>query len=44
MFARINRVFGNQLGPIETREKIMTNADVLISGINNVLDKKRQED
>jgi hypothetical protein len=22
----------------------MTNADVLISGINNVLDKKRQED
>jgi phospholipid/cholesterol/gamma-HCH transport system substrate-binding protein len=36
---------GNKLGPIQVKlEKIMTNADVLISGINNVLDKKTQED
>jgi len=36
---------GNKLGPIQVKlEKIMTNADVLITGINNVLDKKTQED
>jgi phospholipid/cholesterol/gamma-HCH transport system substrate-binding protein len=36
---------GNKLGPIQEKlEKIMTNADVLITGINNVLDKKTQED
>lgn len=34
----------NKLGPIQVKlEKIMTNADVLISGVNNVLDKKTQE-
>ena len=36
---------GNKLGPIQEKlEKIMTNADVLITGINNVLDKKTQDD
>lgn len=35
----------NSLAPIQVKlEKIMTNADVLITGINNVLDKKTQED
>ena len=35
----------NKLGPIQVKlEKIMTNADVMITGINNVLDKKAQED
>lgn len=34
-----------KLVPIQVKlEKLMTNADVLISGINNVLDKKTQED
>jgi phospholipid/cholesterol/gamma-HCH transport system substrate-binding protein len=43
--AGLTESLGNQLGPIQKKlEKIMTNADVLISGINNVLDKKRQED
>jgi phospholipid/cholesterol/gamma-HCH transport system substrate-binding protein len=36
---------GNKLGPIQDKlEKIMTNADVLITGINAVLDKKTQDD
>jgi phospholipid/cholesterol/gamma-HCH transport system substrate-binding protein len=36
---------GNKLVPIQEKlEKIMDNADVLIKGINNVLDKKAQED
>lgn len=34
-----------KLVPIQVKlEKLMSNADVLISGINNVLDKKTQED
>ncbi|MDG2431180.1 MlaD family protein [Flavobacterium sp.] len=36
---------GNQLSPIQAKlDKILTNADVLLTGINNVLDKKTQED
>lgn len=36
---------GDKLGPIQEKlEKIMANADVLITGFNNVLDKKAQED
>jgi phospholipid/cholesterol/gamma-HCH transport system substrate-binding protein len=36
---------GDKLGPIQEKlEKIMANADVLITGVNNVLDKKAQED
>lgn len=36
---------GNKLVPIQEKlEKIMDNADVLIKGINNVLDNKAQED
>ena len=36
---------GDQLVPLQDKlEKIMDNADKLISGINNVLDKKAQED
>jgi phospholipid/cholesterol/gamma-HCH transport system substrate-binding protein len=43
--AGLTESLGNKLGPIQVKlEKIMTNADVLISGINNVLDKKTQED
>ncbi len=35
---------GNQLAPLQEKlEKIMTNTDKLISGINNVLDKNGQE-
>jgi phospholipid/cholesterol/gamma-HCH transport system substrate-binding protein len=36
---------GNKLVPLQEKiEKIMGNADTLITGINNVLDKKAQED
>jgi phospholipid/cholesterol/gamma-HCH transport system substrate-binding protein len=36
---------GDKLGPLQEKlDKIMSNADVLITGINNVLDKKAQED
>jgi len=36
---------GDKLGPIQEKlDKIMANADVLITGVNNVLDKKAQED
>jgi phospholipid/cholesterol/gamma-HCH transport system substrate-binding protein len=36
---------GDKLVPIQEKlEKIMVNADVLITGVNNVLDKKAQED
>lgn len=36
---------GNKLVPLQEKiEKVMGNADTLISGINNVLDKKAQED
>jgi phospholipid/cholesterol/gamma-HCH transport system substrate-binding protein len=36
---------GEKLVPVQEKlEKLMANADVLISGINNVLDKKGQED
>jgi phospholipid/cholesterol/gamma-HCH transport system substrate-binding protein len=36
---------GDKLVPLQEQlEKIMTNANTLISGINNVLDKQRQED
>ncbi len=36
---------GERLVPVQEKlEKLMVNADVLISGINNVLDKKGQED
>lgn len=36
---------GNKLVPLQEKiEKVMGNADTLISGINNVLDKKSQED
>lgn len=36
---------GEKLVPIQVKlEKLMQNADVLITGINNVLDKKTQED
>lgn len=35
----------NKLAPIQVKlDKIFTNANILISGINNVLDKKTQED
>lgn len=36
---------GNQLSPLQVKlEKIMANTDVLLTSINNVLDKKTQED
>lgn len=36
---------GNKLVPLQEKiEKIMGNADTLITGINNILDKKAQED
>ncbi|MFI0489894.1 MlaD family protein [Flavobacterium sp.] len=36
---------GEKLVPVQEKlEKLMANADVLISGVNNVLDKKGQED
>jgi phospholipid/cholesterol/gamma-HCH transport system substrate-binding protein len=41
----LTETVGNKLVPIQEKlEKIIGNADVLISGLNNVLDKKAQED
>jgi phospholipid/cholesterol/gamma-HCH transport system substrate-binding protein len=41
----LTETVGNQLIPIQEKlEHIMANADVLITGINNVLDKKAQDD
>jgi phospholipid/cholesterol/gamma-HCH transport system substrate-binding protein len=41
----LTETVADKLGPIQEKlEKIMTNADVLITGVNNVLDKKAQED
>lgn len=41
----LTETVGDKLVPIQEKlEKIMGNADVLITGINNVLDKKAQED
>jgi phospholipid/cholesterol/gamma-HCH transport system substrate-binding protein len=41
----LTETVGGKLVPIEQElEKIMANADVLITGINNVLDKKAQDD
>ena len=41
----ITQKIGDQLVPLQTKvEKLMANADQLITGINNVLDKKAQED
>ncbi len=41
----LTSAIGEKLVPIQVKlEKLMQNADVLITGINNVLDKKGQED
>ena len=41
----LTETVGDKLAPIQEKlEKIMANADVLITGVNNVLDKKAQED
>ena len=41
----LTETVADKLGPIQEKlEKIITNADVLITGVNNVLDKKAQED
>jgi phospholipid/cholesterol/gamma-HCH transport system substrate-binding protein len=41
----LTETVGDKLVPIQEKlEKIMGNADVLITGLNNVLDKKAQED
>jgi len=41
----LTETVGGKLVPIQEKlEKIMGNADVLITGVNNVLDKKAQED
>lgn len=41
----LTQTVGDKLAPVQEKlEKIMVNADNLITGINNVLDKKAQED
>jgi phospholipid/cholesterol/gamma-HCH transport system substrate-binding protein len=41
----ITQKIGDQLIPLQSKiEKLLVNADLLISGINNVLNKKAQED